>query len=63
MSLLSMFFNEEDRKLHQMRKEHPNPDMHVVGDGTVRLDPKKIRESKEYKAFSVKMKEFAGTAN
>ncbi|HBF92088.1 MAG TPA: hypothetical protein DDX13_00325 [Marinobacter adhaerens] len=63
MSLLSMFFSEEDRKLHQMLKDHPNPDMHVVGDGTVRLDPKKIRESAEYKAFSKKMKEFAETAS
>lgn len=59
MSLLSMFYSEEDKKLHRMLKDHPNPDMHVVGDGTVRLDPKKIRESDEYKAFSAKMKKFA----
>ncbi|MBD3640579.1 hypothetical protein [Marinobacter sp. DUT-1] len=63
MSLLSIFFSEEDRKLHQMLKEYPNPDMHVVGDGTVRLDPKKIRESDEYKEFSAKMREFAEAAN
>lgn len=30
--------------------DQPNPDMHVFRDGTVRLDPKKIRESEEYES-------------
>lgn len=60
MSLFGLFsVSEEEKKLRKLLKDHPNPHIHVVGDGTIRLDPRKIRESAEYKQFSKEMKQFA----
>lgn len=57
--ILSMFYTEQDKQIQQLLEDYPNPHMRVVGAGTVRMDPEKIRDSAEYKAFVVTMKEFS----
>jgi|AntRauTorckE6833_2_1112554.scaffolds.fasta_scaffold42574_1 hypothetical protein len=50
--------DEEDKKILELLKKHPNPHLKIIGEGTVAVDPEKIRQSEEYKRFTVKMREF-----
>lgn len=61
MSLLKMFLplSEDQRKMRELVQKHPDHGIQMVGEGTVRVNSRKIRESNEYKAFKKRMKDYA----
>lgn len=61
MSLLKMLspLNEEQRKMRELVQKRRNHGIYMIGEGTVRMDSKKITESDEYKEFKKRMEQYA----
>ncbi len=51
--------NDEQRKMREMVKSRQDRGMDMVGEGTIRTDPKAIRQSQEYKDFKMRMRQYA----
>jgi len=51
--------SREEKEIRQMMRDHPNPHMRVVGRGTVKMDPKAIRESASFKESVRRVREYS----
>ncbi len=50
--------NHGYKSLRQLLKEHPNSGQTVIGDGTVHVDPEKIRTSASYKEMTRRIENY-----
>ena len=50
-----------EKSLRQVLREHPDSGQKVVGAGTVRVDPEKIRNSRSYKKLIAQVRHYAET--
>lgn len=49
------------KSLRELLQDHPDSGQRVIGEGTVHVDPEKIRQSEGYKDMVAKIKSIAQT--